>query len=98
MSPTAVIVCARRVGAMACAVVHPFRPSGVLFHRGWGHARLAQMFALSGLLMASAARADTDLTALPLEQLMQVQVTSVSKYAQPVSEAPSSVSVITAAD
>nr|WP_241192629.1 hypothetical protein [Ralstonia solanacearum] len=48
--------------------------------------------------MASAARADTDLTALPLEQLMQVQVTSVSKYAQPVSEAPSSVSVITAAD
>lgn len=56
------------------------------------------MFALSGLLMASVVHADTDLTALPLEQLMQVQVTSVSKYAQPASEAPSSVSVITAAD
>ncbi|UCF24714.1 MAG: hypothetical protein JSV72_04480, partial [Ralstonia sp.] len=58
------------------------------------------MFALAWLLAIPAMRAfaDTDLTELPLEQLMQVQVTSVSKYAQPASEAPAAVSVITAAD
>ncbi|AMP39785.1 TonB-dependent receptor plug domain-containing protein [Ralstonia solanacearum] len=56
------------------------------------------MFALGGLLVAPGLHAETDLTELPLEQLMQVQVTSASKYAQPASEAPASVSVITAAD
>lgn len=56
------------------------------------------MFALGGLLIAPGLHAETDLTELPLEQLMQVQVSSASKYAQPASEAPASMSVITAAD
>lgn len=39
-----------------------------------------------------------DLTALPLEQLMELEVYSASKFVQRASEAPSSVTVITAAD
>ncbi|MDL2354047.1 MAG: TonB-dependent receptor [Pseudomonadota bacterium] len=39
-----------------------------------------------------------DLTALPLEQLLSMEVYSASKFTQKVSEAPSTVTVITAAD
>ncbi len=60
------------------------------------------MFALAGLLACATARAETDLadlTELPIEQLMQVQVvTAASKYAQAASEAPANVHVITAED
>ena len=60
------------------------------------------MFALAGLLACANTRAETDLadlTALPIEQLMQVQVvTAASKYAQAASEAPANVHVITAED
>ncbi|MCO5397914.1 TonB-dependent receptor plug domain-containing protein [Ralstonia soli] len=60
------------------------------------------MFAVVFGLLSTVARAQTevtDLTALPIEQLMQVQVvTGASKYAQASSEAPANVSVITAAD
>ncbi|WP_426400289.1 TonB-dependent receptor plug domain-containing protein [Ralstonia sp. R-29] len=60
------------------------------------------MFALAGLLACATARAETDLadlTQLPIEQLMQVQVvTAASKYAQAASEAPANVHVITAED
>jgi len=49
--------------------------------------------------MPALAAAETDLTDLPLEQLMQVQVvTGASKYAQAANEAPANVSVITADD
>lgn len=57
------------------------------------------MFALMCLLLPAVARAETDLTDLPIEQLMQVQVvTGASKYAQAANEAPANVSVITADD
>ncbi len=57
------------------------------------------MFAAACALLSAAAQADTDLTELPIEQLMQVQViTGASKYAQAVNEAPAAVSVITADD
>ncbi|WP_296225588.1 TonB-dependent receptor plug domain-containing protein [Ralstonia sp. UBA689] len=57
------------------------------------------MFALACLLLPAVARAETDLTELPIEQLMQVQVvTGASKYAQAINEAPANVSVITADD
>ena len=60
------------------------------------------MFAVAGALLSQPALAQTDvadLTALPIEQLMQVQVvTGASKYAQAANEAPANVSVITAAD
>jgi iron complex outermembrane receptor protein len=46
----------------------------------------------------SAAPQDADLTALPLEQLMALEVYSASKFTQRASEAPSSVTVLTAAD
>ena len=60
------------------------------------------MFAMLAALLSSTAWAQTDapdLTTLPIEQLMQVQVvTGASKYAQASNEAPANVSVITAAD
>ena len=68
----------------------------------FGRKRQAQMFAMLGALLSATARAQStpaDLTELPIEQLMQVQVvTGASKYAQTASEAPANVSVITAAD
>ena len=39
-----------------------------------------------------------DLTILSIEELMQVTVQTASKYEQKVSEAPSSVSIITSSD
>lgn len=39
-----------------------------------------------------------DLASLPLEQLLEMEVTSASKFAQKISDAPSAVSVITADD
>ncbi|CAJ0875114.1 Vitamin B12 transporter BtuB [Ralstonia mannitolilytica] len=71
--------------------VTPFAP-------GWrrGH---AQMFAVLCTLLCSNSHAETDLTELPIEQLMQVQVvTGASKYAQASNDAPANVSVITADD
>lgn len=60
------------------------------------------MFAVLCTLLSTTARAQTDamdLTTLPIEQLMQLQVvTGASKYAQASNEAPANVSVITAAD
>ncbi|MCP2009248.1 iron complex outermembrane receptor protein [Duganella sp. HSC-15S17] len=47
---------------------------------------------------AAAGDAAQDLTALPLEQLMSLEVYSASKFVQRASEAPSSVTVITTAD
>lgn len=46
---------------------------------------------------ALSARAD-DLTTLPLDQLLNVEIVTASKFPQKVSEAPSSVSVVTADD
>lgn len=40
----------------------------------------------------------TDLTALSIEQLMEMEVTSASKFSQKVSEAPAAVTIVTAAD
>lgn len=49
----------------------------------------------SGPAMAST---QADLTQLSLEQLLNIEVTTASKFAQRVSEAPSSMSVVTAED
>lgn len=57
------------------------------------------MFAVLCTLLCTPSHAETDLTELPIEQLMQVQVvTGASKYAQAVNDAPANVSVITADD
>jgi iron complex outermembrane receptor protein len=55
--------------------------------------------AVTGLLMGTAAVAATrDLTTLPIEQLLTLEVYSASKFPQKISEAPSAVTIITAAD
>lgn len=55
--------------------------------------------AVTGLLLAGAAVAATrDLTTLPIEQLLTLEVYSASKFPQKISEAPSAVTIITAAD
>jgi outer membrane receptor for ferrienterochelin and colicin len=59
--------------------------------------RLAGLMAL-GLWPGSAGAAPLDLTELSLEQLMAVEVQSVSKYAQNTLDAPSAVTVLTAED
>ncbi|MEC5163910.1 MULTISPECIES: TonB-dependent receptor plug domain-containing protein [unclassified Janthinobacterium] len=48
--------------------------------------------------LAQAPAGPLDLTALPFEQLLSLEVYSASKFLQPASEAPSSVSVISAAE
>ncbi|MBW8882169.1 MAG: TonB-dependent receptor, partial [Asticcacaulis sp.] len=64
--------------------------------RSWA----ALLVAIGGCLGAGAAQADpvTDLSKLSLEELAEVQVTSVSKRPEPIAEAPSSVFVITQED
>ena len=59
--------------------------------------------ALAVAVSASAARgandpAPQDLTALPFEQLLSIEVYSASRYVQKASDAPASVTVISAAD
>jgi len=51
---------------------------------------------LSGAVQASAEELTVDLTSLSIEELMNIRVVSASRYEQPVSEAPSSVTVVTA--
>ena len=62
--------------------------------------RLALLVA--GALSQALAHADSgpapDLTVLPFEQLLAMEVYSASKFVQPASQAPSSVTVITAAE
>jgi outer membrane receptor protein involved in Fe transport len=50
------------------------------------------------LLMSASVRAEQDLTQFSLEHLINVDVYSASKFMQKVSEAPSAVTIITAAD
>lgn len=59
--------------------------------------RLALGFFMAGLLVPLA-RAQTDVAQLPLEQLMQMEVRTASRYLQPALEAPAAVSVVTAED
>ena len=56
-------------------------------------APLALLFA-----WAASAQAQADMADLPLEQLMQMQVTTASRYVQTALEAPAAVSVVTAED
>jgi len=93
MLPSAVI---------ACVLLSATRVWQCLSRRLLARKCATQMFALAGLLACTTAHAETDLadlTELPIEQLMQVQVvTAASKYAQAASEAPANVHVITAED
>jgi iron complex outermembrane receptor protein len=59
---------------------------------------LAFAFALLGAHRPAFADEDVDLAALPIEQLMALEVTTASKFTQKISDAPSAVSVVTAAD
>jgi iron complex outermembrane receptor protein len=71
------------------------------FRRSAGCLRSAVMSALlviSATAIAAPLDDQQDLTALPMEQLMNLEVYAASKFAQKVSEAPSAVSIITAAD
>lgn len=63
-------------------------------------ALLLALFAQRGALAADPAAAASvpDLTALPLEQLLSMEVYSASRFTQKSSEAPSTVTVISAAD
>ncbi|ATQ78368.1 TonB-dependent receptor [Massilia violaceinigra] len=69
---------------------HPLRPA------------LAAVFATALASTAPLAVAEPDhhqdLNALPIEQLLNLEIITASKFAQKISEAPSSVSVITAED
>jgi iron complex outermembrane receptor protein len=58
------------------------------------HPRRAAFILL--LLAQGAAHADTDLTGLPLERLLEMRVIAASSYEQTAVEAPSAVSIITA--
>ncbi|HJW56316.1 MAG TPA: TonB-dependent receptor [Burkholderiaceae bacterium] len=64
--------------------------------------RLCGCMALLSLVESAALAGDTadqvDLAQLPIEQLLSLEVYSASKFVQKASEAPSAVSVITAAD
>ncbi|HYD93934.1 MAG TPA: TonB-dependent receptor [Noviherbaspirillum sp.] len=63
--------------------------------------RLARLLVLGTALSSQAAYADdpqVDLAALPIEQLLSLEVYSASRFVQKLSEAPSAVSVVTAAD
>jgi outer membrane cobalamin receptor len=60
------------------------------------HPRHAALLALA--LAQGVAHAETDLTLLPLERLLEMRVTAASSYEQAAAEAPSAVSVITADD
>lgn len=94
MSPFVVPACVvlLAVSLHSVRLLHPL--SGLQWRK-----RSAQMFALASLLAWATAQAETDLTDLPIEQLMQVRiVTGASKYAQAANDAPANVQVITAAD
>jgi outer membrane receptor for ferrienterochelin and colicin len=58
---------------------------------------LAGAFIAGGSISVAAADKQ-DLTALPLESLLDMQVYSASKFPQKVSEAPAAVTIITSAD
>jgi len=49
-------------------------------------------------LISASAMAETDLTEIPLEDLLNTEVVTASKIAQQVSDAPSAVSIVTAKD
>jgi len=65
------------------------------------HSRGALLALVAGLALGqwpSAARAAQDLTNLPLERLLDVEIQGASKFPQRVSDAPSAVTVVTAAE
>ena len=83
---------------MGHAVFMPNRPE---FDRSTAHGRSATCALVVALVLASwtwAARASHDLTDLSLEHLLDVEIQGVSKFPQRVSDAPSAVTVITAAE
>jgi outer membrane receptor protein involved in Fe transport len=62
---------------------------------------IAALFFAGGVAhvaQAAPAAQDVDLSALPIEQLLTLEVFTASKFSQKVSDAPSAVSVVTAAD
>ncbi|WP_422844651.1 TonB-dependent receptor plug domain-containing protein [Acidovorax sp. M2(2025)] len=80
----------RTAGARAPAL----QASRALPRRRWQqHAALAWLCAA-----ATHTSAQADMAQLPLEQLMQMEVTTASRYAQTALEAPAVVSVVTAED
>jgi len=64
------------------------------FQRHWIAAAFAALLAAPGI-RAGAETAEVDLLNLSIEDLMKVEVTTVSKRAQPLSKAPAAVTVIT---
>ncbi len=59
---------------------------------------ISALLAVSATTTAAPLDSQQDLTALPMEQLLNLEVYTASKFTQKVSEAPSAVSIITAAD
>lgn len=78
---------------------HPNRPRPDPAASNRPAPRLARIAAACLLAWLPAAMASTppseDLTLLPLEQLMELEITTASKYAQRAAEAPSAVTVVT---
>lgn len=81
----------RNSGLRTCARAHVLYGPAMLF---------VALLAPRGALAADPPSDDSvpDLTALPLERLLSMEVYSASKFTQKASEAPSTVTVITAAD
>jgi len=59
---------------------------------------ISALLAVTATTTAAPLDSQQDLTALPMEQLLNLEVYTASKFTQKVSEAPSAVSIITAAD
>ena len=62
------------------------------------HWSLAVLLLAAGSVRAQEPESNTDLTVIPLEQLMSLEVFSASRFNQKATQAPSNVTVLTAAD
>jgi len=61
-------------------------------------ATLAALILAQGAAQAASETEEVDLSRLPIEQLLTLEVSTASKFTQKVSDAPSAVSVVTATD
>jgi outer membrane receptor protein involved in Fe transport len=90
--------------AVMAIVVHSIRsaPEGSMARTCASWARAARLSASHAAILCAlalpATAALSDLTELPLDQLLDVEVVGASRYAQRAADAPASVTVITAAD
>lgn len=98
--------CLKVAAAPACSSLTRLLPHSVLVNHTVRTLRRKILAALLGSMLGIAPLASAaaeygkpaDLTGLPLDQLLNIEVYTASKFPQKTTEAPASVSVITAAD